>query len=129
MKDNTKPTFLNYLAPLIMIAIGARHYFKHGLDVVTIITILLGCFALYLVLFNHRLLQEVLALITKLWYPIGQLITVILLTVTFYIIFAPVGLLLRLFKKDILNRNFRTDCRTYWLDIPKNEGNDYRQQF
>ncbi len=124
-----KPTFLNYLLPLLMIAIGLRHYVKHGVDAVTIIPIVLGVFALYMVLFNHPLLQRAETLLIKVWYPIGQLITIILLTVTFYLVFAPVGLLLRLFKKDILNRKFKVDRASYWLDRPVKEHNNYTQQF
>ena len=129
MTDSTKPTLLNYLAPLILLTTDWFHYLKHGVDAFTIILILFACFLLYMVLFNHRLLQQFLALIIKLWYPIGQMITVILLTLTFFIIFAPVGLLLRLFKKDILNRNFKSKCTTYWLERPKAQENDYTQQF
>ena len=95
----------------------------------TIIPIVLGLFALYMALFNHPLLQRVELIITKLWYPIGQAITMVLLTVTFCVIFAPVGLLLRLFKKDILNRNFKVDRLTYWLDRPEKQQNSYTQQF
>jgi hypothetical protein len=126
---NKKPSLINYLLPVIMIAIGLRHYAKHGMDAVTIIPIVLGVFALYMVLFNHHLLQRVQSLITKLWFPIGQAITWILLTLTFCLVFAPVGLLLRLFKKDILNKNFKVNRITYWLDRPKSQQNDYTKQF
>ena len=112
-----------------MIALGLRHYFKHGLDLVAIIPVVLGLFALYMVLFNHFLLQRIEAFIIKIWAPIGQLITIILLTITFYVIFAPVGLILRLFKKDILDKKFKTDHLSYWLDRSKKEQNDYTQQF
>ena len=124
-----KPSVLNYLSPLVMIAIGLLHYKRHGVDLVTIILIVLGFFALYMTLFNHPLLRRVLVLLEKLWFPVGQLITMILLTVTFYLVFAPVGIVLRLLKKDILNRNFKTDRLSYWLDRSSKEKNDYTQQF
>ena len=129
MKKKTQPTVLNYLLPLIMIALGLRHYFKHGLDLVAIIPVVLGLFALYMVLFNHFLLQRIEAFIIKIWKPIGQFITIILLTITFYVVFAPAGLILRLFKKDILDKKFKTDHLSYWLDRSKKEQNDYTQQF
>lgn len=124
-----KPTLINYVIPLIMIALGLWHYVKHGVDLVTIIPIVLGLFALYMVLFDRPLLQHVELIITKIWYPIGQAITMVLLTATFCIIFVPVGLLLRLFRKDILNRNFKVDRLTYWLDRPEKQQNSYTQQF
>ena len=129
IKQKVRPTILNYLLPLIMITVGLWHYFKHGLDLMTIIPIILGAFALYLALFNHLLLQRIEILLIKLWYPIGQLITIILLTVTFYVVFAPVGLILRLLKKDILNKNSKIDRLSYWVDRSIKQQNNYTQQF
>ncbi len=120
---------MNYLPPLIMITLGVWHYLRHGVDFVTIIPIVLGIFALYLALFNRPLLQRALTFLTKLWYPIGQFITVVLFTVTFFVIFAPVGIVLRLFKKDILNRNFKQKRLSYWIDRSVKEQNNYTQQF
>ena len=124
-----KPTILNYLSPLVMIALGVWHYVRHGMDVVAIIFMALGCFSLYMVLFNHPLLQRVLAFLTKVWYPIGQFITLLLFTVTFFVIFTPVGIILRLLKKDILSRKFNQKRLSYWIDRPLKEQNDYTQQF
>ncbi len=78
MTSKKQRIFLNYLPPLVMIAIGVGHYVRHGVDLVTIIPIVLGTFALYLALFNHPLLQRLLTFLMKLWYPIGQFITVFL---------------------------------------------------
>jgi hypothetical protein len=124
-----KPSVINYVLPLIMIALGVRHYFKHGADLWAIIPVVLGVFSLCLALFNHVLLERLLALLTKLWYPVGQFITIILLTVIFYIVFAPVGLILRLFKKDILNKDFKVDRLSYWINRPVKEHNNYTRQF
>jgi len=129
MKENKRPTFLNYLAPLVMISIGSLHYLKHGLDLTVVVLFGMGILALYLALFNHYLLQRILTFLTLLWFPVGQLITIILLTVTFFIIFAPVGLILRVFKNDILNKKFRIDRLSYWLDRSKAQENNYTQQF
>jgi len=129
MQQKEKPSILNYLLPLVMIALGLLHLVKHGAHPMAIIPIVLGAFGLYLVLFNHSLLQRLQAFLIKIWYPVGQLITTILLTITFYVVFAPVGLLLRLFKKDILNRKFKTNRLSYWIDRSKREPNNYTQQF
>lgn len=129
MKKKEQPAILNYLLPLIMITLGLWHFAKHGVDWVTIIPIVLGAFALYLALFNRILLLRVQNILIKLWYPIGQLITVFFLTVTFYVVFAPVGIVLRLLKKDILNRKFKVDRSSYWLDRSAKHQNNYTQQF
>jgi len=124
-----KPTLLNYISPLIMIAIGIWHYARHGMDLITVIPVVLGAAALYLVFYNHFLLHRVLTYFTKLWYPIGQFITILLFIVTFFVIFAPVGIILRLLKKDILNRNFDQKCLSFWVDKPVKEQSNYTQQF
>jgi hypothetical protein len=118
-----------YLSPFIMIALGLWHYARHGVDLVTIIPIVLGAFTLYLALFNRPLLQGILTFLTKIWYPIGQFITLFLFTVTFFVIFVPVGIVLRLLKKDILDRNFEQKRLSYWIDRPLKERNNYIQQF
>jgi hypothetical protein len=129
MTDKKQVTFLNYLLPLVMIAVGFRHYMKHGADLWALIPIALGVFSLYLALFNHRLLIRLLDCLTKWWFPIGQFITIILLTVIFYIVFAPVGLILRLFKKDILDKDFKTGRLSYWVDRDTKQQNNYTRQF
>ena len=124
-----KPTILNYLSPFVMIALGTWHYLRHGVDFAAVILIVLGVFALYMALFNHPLLHRVLTFLTKLWYPIGQFITVLLLTATFFLVFMPAGIILRLLKKDILNKGFRQNRLSYWIDRSTKEENNYTQQF
>jgi hypothetical protein len=124
-----QPSVLNYFSPFIMIALGVCHSIRHGVDLVTIIPIVLGVFALYLALFNHFLLQCILTFLMKIWYPIGQAITLFLFTVTFYVLFTPVGIVLRIFKKDILNRNFKSNHPSYWINRSIRETNHYTQQF
>jgi len=124
-----KVIFLNYLLPLIMISLGILHFLKHGLDLATVIPVILGSSALYMALFNHLLLQRTIDFITKVWYPMSQAITVVLLTMTFYVVFAPVGLFFRLFRRDVLNKDFRVIHFSYWLGRSKKIKNNYTQQF
>ena len=71
----------------------------------------------------------------KIWMrcvsPIGMVITGILIIAVFYLIFAPVGIFLRLIRKDILNLKKDTKLKTYWIDKPHKEFNssDYEKQF
>ena len=129
MINKKQVILLNYLLPLIMISLGVLHFLKHGLDLAAIIPVIIGSFALYMALFNHLLLQRTIDFITKLWYPISQAITVLLLTMTFYAVFAPVGLFFRLFRRDVLNKDFRIIRFSYWLDRSKKTQSNYTQQF
>jgi hypothetical protein len=38
-----------------------------------------------------------------------------LLIIIFYLVFAPVGLVLRLIKKDLLNRKIEAERDSYWI--------------
>ncbi|MFC1709398.1 hypothetical protein ACFL2J_05025 [Candidatus Omnitrophota bacterium] len=62
---------------------------------------------------------------------IGMVITGILIAAIFYLIFAPVGLFLRLIGKDILNLKKDNKLSTYWIDRPKREFDktSYEKQF
>jgi len=48
-------------------------------------------------------------------FPIGTVVAFVLLAVVYYLIFTPVGLLLRLLGRDPLNRKFDPDASTYWI--------------
>jgi len=128
MNEPKAPTFLNYLLPSILILLGLRRLYHHGMDAASIIPMVLGAFGLYMAIFNHGLLRKVEAMIIKIWQPIAEAITIILLTITFYLVFAPIGLILRLLKKDILNRRFDTTPQSYWIERTEKQSN-LKQQF
>ena len=45
---------------------------------------------------------------------IGWVNTRILLGIIFYIIFAPIGIMLRLIRKDLLDKRLDKDAKSYW---------------
>ena len=50
---------------------------------------------------------------------IGQIINLVSLLVAFYLIFAPIGLLLRLFRKDLLHQKIDRHAASYWIKRKK----------
>ncbi len=60
-------------------------------------------------------------------YPIGWLVSRLLLGVLFYGMFTPLGLLFRLLGRDALARRARPDASSYW--ITKEGPNDARSYF
>ena len=48
-------------------------------------------------------------------YPIGYLITLVLMGVVFYLVITPTGLLMRLFGRDPLSRKFHPEAESYWI--------------
>jgi len=46
---------------------------------------------------------------------IGSVVSGLILGLMFYLVFAPVGLLLRLLRKDLLNRKIEPEKESYWI--------------
>jgi hypothetical protein len=118
-----------YLPPFIMLSISFWHYHRHGLDAMAIGLGCLGLVVLGLTAFNRPLLERALAFLTKLWLPVGQLIGTIIFAIAFFLVFAPVGLMLRLLRKDIIGREFNTRPASYWISRPVKEQHHYTNQF
>ena len=47
-------------------------------------------------------------------HVLGWINTRIILSIIFFFIFSPIGIVLRLIKKDLLNRKIDSNCATYW---------------
>jgi len=64
-------------------------------------------------------------------FPIGWVVSHILLAGIFYLLIFPIGLVLRLMGKDPLSRRFDPEAKTYWVERRKEERpvQDYFRQF
>ncbi|MFH1621875.1 MAG: hypothetical protein ABIA97_01995 [Candidatus Omnitrophota bacterium] len=62
---------------------------------------------------------------------IGMIITGILMILIFYLIFTPVGIFLRIIRKDVLHLKQDKKLKTYWIDKPQItfEKTNYEKQF
>ena len=73
--------------------------------------------------------------IYKIWMTLamllGWLMTRIILSVLFYLVFTPIGLLARLFGKDFLNSNSNRNADSHWIlkGTAKPERSNYERQF
>ena len=65
------------------------------------------------------ILPAVLRPIYKIWmllaYFIGGIVSRVILTVLFYFVLTPTGLVLRLFGKDVLDKKFEKNRESYWV--------------
>jgi len=76
---------------------------------------------------GNRALYVSLAVLS---FPIGFVMSYVVLGVLFFGIFAPVGLLLRVLGKDPMHRTFERDRPSYWSDArPKRDNASYFRQF
>ncbi len=60
-------------------------------------------------------------------YPIGWVVSHLLLVIAFYGVFTPVGLLMRALSRDPLAKKFDRSASTYWM--PHNPGTDPDRYF
>jgi hypothetical protein len=92
-------------------------------------------FILFSVLFAAFALLEPAKLhsLNRLWMKLGQLlgkiVSPVILAVLFYLVFLPVGLILKLVKKDILNLKLLPDSRSYWIDSSLSPKSSMKDQF
>ena len=82
----------------------------------------LGCFV-------PRLIRPVFIACTCATYPIGWLVSCLLLAVIYYLILTPIGLVMRLLGRDPLGRKFDRSATTYWIvhDPSPDRGRYFRQ--
>jgi len=77
-----------------------------------------------------RYLKPIHFILSKIWAVISQLITKLVLVIAYYLIFTPIGLLMRAVKKDQLAKKIDKEAKTYWLKKNVSSDNlDYRKMF
>ncbi len=52
--------------------------------------------------------------------PIGWTISHLLLAMVYYLIITPMGLMMRLFRRDSMRRKFEPEAETYWIERRSN---------
>jgi len=116
---------------IIVSLISLKLYREHGLGLVHLI---MGPLILLLIILTTFQLNKIKPFYKR-WmvvaHFIGSVITGVLLTIIYYFVFGVAGVVLRLLKKDLLDRGLDPQARSYW--IPKAKGNfqksDYTRQF
>jgi len=67
------------------------------------------------------LIPQILAPIEKVWMALARVLSVVMtyviLTLTFYLVITPMGLLVRILGKDLLKLKFKTDEPSYWIKV------------
>ncbi len=63
-------------------------------------------------------------------FPIGWLVSHVVLAVSYYLVFTPVGFIMRMLGHDPLNLRFDRTAPTYWIERTQERGvDDYFRQF
>jgi protein-S-isoprenylcysteine O-methyltransferase Ste14 len=68
--------------------------------------------------------------LTVVAFPIGFVLSYVIMATLFYLIIAPIGFLLRIFGQDPMDRRFLPAAKTYWIDArPERPRKSYFRQF
>ena len=82
---------------------------------VRIWSLIISFFFLFLGLLNSKILTP----LNKLWFKfgilLGKIISPIIMGVIFFLVVTPIGLLMRLFGKDVLNLKLNKKKSSYWV--------------
>ncbi len=70
---------------------------------------------------GNRALYTMLALVS---FPIGFVLSYVIMAALFYLVITPVGLGLRLLGRDPLGRHGLSDADTYWVAPPPARGEE-----
>lgn len=52
-------------------------------------------------------------------FVLGYIMTRVILTALFFLVFVPIGLITRMTNKDMLDEQYKPDAATYWKPYPK----------
>ena len=127
-KEQKNLRVFGYGWALILTVAGLRLWMKDGAGVSTLVLWTAALGFLFVTVWRIGLLKPVY----KIWMAAGHKVSfvgsTIVLGVLFYTVFSVAGLLLRLLRKDLLNRSWERQAGSYWLakevsrDIKESQG-------
>ena len=96
-------------------------------DSIRIWLVIISMIFLILGLMNSKLLTP----LNKLWFKfgmiLGAIIAPIVMGIIFFLVVTPIGLVMKIMGKDLLNKKFDKKKKTYWIIRHKNLGSMKKQ--
>ena len=89
-------------------------------------SVIVSSIFLLLGLINSKLLYPLNLIWVKFGELIGKIVAPLVMALIFFIILTPIGLFLRLIRKDLLNKKLNNN-KTYWIKRDKKPGSMKRQ--
>ena len=91
-------------------------------------SIIISLAFLILGLLNSKILTPLNTIWFKFGELLGLLISPVVMALIFFLVVTPTGIIMKLFKKDLLNKKFNKSIKSYWLKKKKAEST-MKQQF
>ena len=88
---------------------------------VAIIFLILG-------LINSKLLTQLNILWFKFGKLLGSIVAPIVMGIVFFLVITPIGLIMKIIGKDLLNKRYNNKSKSYWINREKSKGT-MKQQF
>lgn len=99
---------------VISLVAATRLVAKHGWNFWAVILLSAATVLIFLTRFKFGALRPLYAGWMKVAHLIGTVFTAVVLSVLYYFVFGIVGIFLRLFQKDLLDRRIDRSALTYW---------------
>ena len=118
---------LSVLIPLFVLLHGR----KHGIGPISTVLLCAAVVILGITVFRLEWLRSFYKYWMKVAHFIGDVISTVVLSLLFYGVFTPMGIVLRLMGKDYLDRKLDATSKSYWTKREQTKFNrkSYHQQF
>ncbi len=120
MKEQTSVKSFGILFFLVFLIIG--FWPKIAGDEIRLWSIIISIIFLVLGLINSKVLVPLNKYWIKLGEFLGKIIAPIVMLIIYFVIVTPIGLLLKMFQKDILNVKSDKKLNSYWIERDKDLG-------
>ena len=88
-------------------------------DSIRIWSLIISLLFLFLGLINSKVLAPLNRLWAKFGILLGSFIAPVIMGFVFFIVVTPIGILMKIFNKDLLNKKYSKEKETYWIKCSK----------
>lgn len=130
-KEKKDLQVFGYGLGLIGAVFGIGAWVRHGLGLPAIVLIVCSIIFVATTALDSTALKPGYRGWMKVAHVIGSIVTTVILGLAFFLIFTPIGILLKLTGRDHLQRDFSKKDKTYWVkrDVAEFTKDRYHQQF
>jgi hypothetical protein len=109
--------FAIILGIVLLILAGLNWWREHAS--VAVVMVVIAMASELIALIKPVLIKPIFIVLTTIAKGIGWFNTRLLLSLVFYLLMAPIGLIMRLLKKDLIDQRLNKSASTYWHERNK----------
>ena len=127
--DRARPIYYLVLGVIYMFL--SRRFASLGVEAIPVIFLILSIVALLMAILKPSALSPLYKIWMRAAHFFGNVVTIVLLTVFYYLAFGIPGIILKILKKDLLAERINKNAASYWIKKVKKTFNkeDYTRQF